>query len=504
MSRRVLGVAVGLVFGALATVATTAGTQTSPQDLRGAVTAWLDEQYLNKYPETTARIRRMVADDLALGYDFVLTFGPGVMKSGNAQRLVVFGGEMHVLELSIDQARKALAGPDRVSYARGQKDRANRDANARVRVLAAQIDGSGGLEPTAEIAGKLSCEGAGAGNAVRLTYHYDGTTSSQFYHLAAAPLKPKETIAFTAGPLRGKNSPKGPPAGPLVVLLDLCTVTEEADPLRGGAKVPKVRVVSNSVAVLVEVIAPVAGDPVRDMRFVRVPKGTFWTGGGTAFDGAAMKRVLRAPTRQVTIAADFEMGAYPVTQAQWQAVMGSNPSGHTRQGTEKDAVEGVSDEELRQFPVENVSWEDVQVFLTRLNAREKGKGWTYRLPTEAEWEYACRGAPQSKEECSYDFYFAKPTNELSPTQANFVGSNLGRPTKVGSYAPNRLGLYDMHGNVWQWCADRFDPAGKDRVIRGGYFRMDAEQCRAASRVGIPPSQGGSGVGFRLVRVPSGG
>src|SRR5205823_2918425 len=111
-------------------------------------------------------------------------------------------------------------------------------------------------------------------------------------------------------------------------------------------------------------------------------------------------------------------------------------------------------------------WEDVvEQFLVKLNKQEKAIGWLYRLPTEAEWEYACRGRANSKEECSFHFYFDKPTDDLSSTQANFnghfpvgtadKGPYLERTTKVGSYRPNRLGLYDMHGNVWEWCSDCF-------------------------------------------------
>ena len=91
------------------------------------------------------------------------------------------------------------------------------------------------------------------------------------------------------------------------------------------------------------------------------------------------------------------------------------------------------------------------------------------MPSEAEWEYACRGGATSEEECSYHFYFAKPTNDLSSKEANFNGNfpfgkadkgpYLGRTTKVGSYAPNKVGLYDMHGNVWQWCEDLWEKRG---------------------------------------------
>jgi eukaryotic-like serine/threonine-protein kinase len=200
-----------------------------------------------------------------------------------------------------------------------------------------------------------------------------------------------------------------------------------------------------------------------------------------------------------------------VTQGQWQDVMGKNPSYFSRDGRGKKKVKDIKDEELKLFPVERVSWEDAQEFIKKLNEKEGGNGFVYRLPCEAEWEYACRGGATSEEDCSYHFYFEKPTNDLSSTQANFDGNDpygkgekgpcLGRTTKVGSNAPNKLGLYDMHGNVWQWCEDLYDPKGSARVVRGGSWISFGLGCRAAYRLSYAPSDRYDYVGFRLARVP---
>jgi uncharacterized protein (TIGR03067 family) len=236
-------------------------------------------------------------------------------------------------------------------------------------------------------------------------------------------------------------------------------------------------------------------------RFVPIPKGTFW-----------MSKDRKNAQVQVTIPANFELGAYLVTQEQWQSLMGNNPSYFSRQGEGKDKVKTISDDDLKHFPVENMSWNDVESFLRKLNEREKGKGWVYRLPSQAEWEYACRGAATSKEECSFDFYFEKPTNDLSSLQANFkgskpagkadVGPDLQRTTKVGSYAPNRLGLHDMHGNVVQWCSDDYG-ASPNRSARGCTWWGEGRFCRAADLNFLPREQRQKDAGLRLARVPAG-
>jgi formylglycine-generating enzyme required for sulfatase activity len=237
------------------------------------------------------------------------------------------------------------------------------------------------------------------------------------------------------------------------------------------------------------------------MTFVRLPKGTFYMGWG---DGTVFKNELK----KTEIKEDFEIAVHAVTQGQWQAVMGNNPSAFSRQGANQGSVSGISEEELKLFPVESVSWDDAQEFIKKLNEKERGRGYLYRLPTEAEWEYACRGGATSEEECSFDFYFDKPSNDLSSDQANFNGNYrvgnapkgkyLGRPTRVGSYPPNKLGLCDMHGNVWQWTstAERWE-----RVSRGGGWNFNGIFCRAAFRNVVAPTDRKSFLGFRLARVP---
>jgi formylglycine-generating enzyme required for sulfatase activity len=211
---------------------------------------------------------------------------------------------------------------------------------------------------------------------------------------------------------------------------------------------------------------------------------------------------------------------YEVTQAEYEQVMGNNPSYFSKTGGGKDKVAGLNTD---RFPVENVSWDDAVQFCRKLSElpEEKRRGHAYRLPTEAEWEYACRGRAPFE----HPFHFGP---SLSSAQANFdgrqpyggapAGKYLECTTTTGFYPANAFGLHDMHGNVWEWCADWYDanyyrssprkdpsgpPGGSLRVIRGGSWGHGGRLCRAADRDWGTPSYRCSLLGFRVARVPSG-
>jgi formylglycine-generating enzyme required for sulfatase activity len=228
------------------------------------------------------------------------------------------------------------------------------------------------------------------------------------------------------------------------------------------------------------------------MKLMAIPAGEFTMGS----PDAEPNRDREEKQHQVVITHPFYLGAYLVTQAQYQSVMGYNPSCFSAKVVGGDTS---------LFPVEQVSWQDAQDFCAKLAelAEEKRAGRVYRLPTEAEWEYACRAGTMTP------YCFGQ---SLSTDQANF-DNVLRRTTKVGSYPANPFGLCDMHGNLLQWCSDwdeytyyrrspRTDPqgpsSGKLRVDRGGSWNGDAKGCRAATRGGHAPDHRLNYVGFRVV------
>ncbi|MBA4192004.1 MAG: hypothetical protein C0467_28835 [Planctomycetaceae bacterium] len=230
------------------------------------------------------------------------------------------------------------------------------------------------------------------------------------------------------------------------------------------------------------------------MEFALVPKGKGWLGGGGGKVGE----------KEVEFKDDFYLGISEVTQEEWEMAVGANPSYHSRKGGGRDLVKDVSDADLKRFPVEQVSWNDTQVFLEALNQRDKQAGWMYRLPTEDEWEYACRGGPATvRVDHAFDFYLENPTNQLLPAQANIRHDNwLGRTCKVGLYPPNRLGLHDMHGNVAEWCNDELtgEKGGVQRLYRGGAFWFPPHDSRAARRQTVGLLLAGRNSGLRVARV----
>lgn len=195
------------------------------------------------------------------------------------------------------------------------------------------------------------------------------------------------------------------------------------------------------------------------------------------------------PVHSVTLS-DFYIGKYPVTQGQWQKVMGNNPSRFK------------GDERL---PVESVSWDDVQVFLKKLNAQT---GQEYRLPSEAEWEYAARGGQKS---IGYEYAGSNTLDEVGW----FAANSDSKIHPVGQKKANELGLHDMSGNVWEWCEDDWhdnyggapkngsawvdDPRGGNRVRRGGSYFSQPRYCRASCRHRYDAACRNDFLGFRLAK-----
>ncbi len=227
------------------------------------------------------------------------------------------------------------------------------------------------------------------------------------------------------------------------------------------------------------------------MEFVIVPKGKSWLGGGKDKLG----------DKEVEIPADFWLGKHEVTQEQWRTIMDTDPSHFSRSAPGAELVQQLSDAELNRLPVEGVSWDDCEEFLRRLNRLEKESGWVYRLPSASQWEYACRGGRiAQRSDSAFDFYLADATNDLTEDAANF-NDKLKRTCKVGSYPPNRLGLCDMHGNVWEWCDDAVGD-GSERATRGGCWTTTSSFCQAGLSFAALASQRAPLRGLRVARVPA--
>ena len=249
----------------------------------------------------------------------------------------------------------------------------------------------------------------------------------------------------------------------------------------------------------VQVVAPSESTPKEvsidlggavTMELVWIPAGEFLMGSS---DSDSDARADEKPRHRVRITQPFFLGKYEVTQEQWQAVMGNNPSSYKGP----------------KYPVDNVSWTDCQDFCDTLNAKFGAGGGKFRLPTEAQWEYACRAGSTTK------WCFGDDAARLGDYAWHRDNSSASRPQPVGQKKPNAWGLYDVHGSIAEWCADWYDssyyrnspsddPAGPasgfGRVRRDGWWHNAPKEMRSAGyRLALPPGFRNSDTGFRVAR-----
>ena len=235
------------------------------------------------------------------------------------------------------------------------------------------------------------------------------------------------------------------------------------------------------------------------LEMVLIPAGEFLMGSP---DSDKDPFFTGKPQHRVRITKPFCLGKYLVTQGQYERVMGKNPSWFSKSGGGKY---NIGKQDTSQLPVESVSWEDAAEFCKRLSEKEKKE---YRLPTEAQWEYACRAGSTTR--------YCFGDDELGLGEYAWYTKTWGfQSHPVGQKKPNAWGLYDTHGNVSEWCSDWYDdgyyvgsptndptgPAtGLGRVTRGGSWYAPARGCRSACRFSGPPGERDYGLGFRVSQV----
>ena len=327
----------------------------------------------------------------------------------------------------------------------------------------------------------------------KLTKTINSTPAAQSYTLPA-PTPITGALTITSIPLMAEVSLDGNPAGrtPLdlkniitgghtisISKAGYNTYTQSVVIAEGKTTTLNATLTKQAVATPTAPTTTTTATPNIEMVFV---KGGTFTMGATAEQGSDASSNEK-PTHSVKLS-DFYIGKYEVTQAQWKAIMGTNPSNWKGDN----------------LPVENVSWNDVQEFITKLNAQT---GKKYRLPTEAEWEYAARGGNQSK---GYKYSGSNSISNIA-----WYDANSNKMTHiVGQKSPNELGIYDMSGNVWEWCQDwlgnysssfQTNPIGPSsgsyRVLRGGSWSYVARTCRVSIRGYSKPADRYNRHGFRL-------
>jgi formylglycine-generating enzyme required for sulfatase activity len=244
------------------------------------------------------------------------------------------------------------------------------------------------------------------------------------------------------------------------------------------------------------------------LEMVLIPAGEFLMGSPESDKNTSR---VEKPQHRVRITKPFYFGKYLVTQEQWEAVMGNNPSDfkgpRQRNPTTHRLEPGNDPSAYKRYPVECVTWDDCQAFCVKLTALRRG---TFRLPTEAQWEYACRAGSTGK------YCFGDDEAQLGEYAWYWYAKNSVHGMQpVGEKKPNSWGLYDMHGNVWEWCQDWYDsgyyagaptrdptgPAtGSGRVARGGCWAAPAAGCRSAFRCETRPGLRLAAQGLRVCRV----
>lgn len=227
-----------------------------------------------------------------------------------------------------------------------------------------------------------------------------------------------------------------------------------------------------------------------DIEFRLIPKGEFMMGAGETEIGS---QPSEKPLHSVKISKFFYLGQYEITQKQWKAVMADNPSQNKQCGDD--------------CPVDSISWDDVQKFIQKLNAKNQDN-FTYRLPTEAEWEYAARATTKTR------YYWGDDDDEKMWRM--YAHADNKSPTRVASYLPNGFGLYDMSGNVWEFVEDvwhtnygkgkndgsaNLEGDSKERVMKGGSYNWFLDELRSGRRGKVSTNTKMANVGFRLVAIP---
>jgi len=317
--------------------------------------------------------------------------------------------------------------------------------------------------------------------------------------MATVPAAPGATLPAATGPAllspERRREPSQPPLSalasrtqPAVPVPAVAPASQAPPPVQSASGAPQGggKLLVNSIG----------------MRLAWIPVGEFGMGSPRS-DPAAEPH--EQPQHRVRIAKPFFLGACEVTQAEYGEVMGTNPSWFGSGG----GAGAVAGGDSGRRPVERVSWEDARAFCRSLSERpeEKAACRVYRLPTEAEWEYACRAGGAGR--------FGFGDDEAATLDHAWVEGNSAATTHpVGQKRPNAWGLYDMHGNVWEWCGDWYEPgyyrqspadspggpaAGSARVVRGGSFVNAAGACRSATRNFLEPTfRESNGIGFRVV------